>query len=82
MRHEACQYPNCICLKNGRTCRVSEAAEHEPYCDFCGMEQSAVERGEDCGHWEVCSNGDAEMIDPVKQAVACVRATHPAQGER
>lgn len=69
MTHERCSYPNCICIKMGSVCIVAEAADKEPYCSFCFMPASAVMRGEDCGHYDVCSKGGAVMVIPVERAV-------------
>lgn len=67
-----CTYPKCDCLSKGGECEPAaweqfykERDEREargPHCSFCGMPEGAVLRGEDCGHYEVCSNGGAEMV--------------------
>lgn len=68
-KHEKCLYPHCNCISSGSVCKVAEAAEDcEKFCSFCGMTEREILRGYDCGYWDVCSKGDAEMIDPIALA--------------
>ena len=66
MTHKLCLYPDCHCIAEGATCKVSDAAERGLYCSHCGMDKADVERGSDCGFYEVCSRGGAVMIDPAE----------------
>lgn len=65
-RHPQCLYPACRCLQFGATCRVAEAAEIEPYCSHCGRVENELP---DC-ELSVCTDGLAEMINPLQQAIS------------